>query len=116
MGLKILNNTGGVAIPVRRPLGALLNAYEVGVGGLATSAVISSVVICNNDAALSDTFVLYACKAAESAGANNVIAKGTIPPGESYVLIAGLSLAVGESIQVIDVGSKLTCTVFGSES
>ena len=91
MALKIMNpNTVGDA-DKRLPGAASTKAYVVGAGA---AAVISSIIVCNSDAALSDNFYIYVVEAVVGSAANKtLIYKGALPPGESFTVVAGVSLA-----------------------
>lgn len=107
MGLKILGQ-------VRPSSGVTGSLYQV--TGPAVEAVVSNIIICNTDAALEDDFIIYQVKAAGSPSVDNQIFAGKVPAGESYVVIAGLSLAVGESIRYYSHYGRMTFTCSGNES
>jgi len=87
--------------------------YQVG-GGL--SAVISSIVVINTDAVAAETFILYAVPNGGSPGDATAIYKGMLPPGESFTVVAGITLDELEAIYIYNAQTTLTCTVFGDES
>lgn len=106
MALKTL----GQARPSSGVTGTL---YQVAAG---KSSVVANIIVCNTDAALTDDFILYQVLAAGSPTVNNTIFRGTIGPGDSFVTVAGISLAEGESIRYYSANGRLTFTCSGDES
>ena len=114
MSLKILNpNT--IGDPDKRKPGAA-SARSYVVAALST-AVISSVVVCNPDTVNEDTFYIYVVEASVGALADKtMIYKGVLPPGESFTAVVGISLGAGDSLQYKSDNGRLTFTVSGDES
>ncbi len=86
--------------------------------GASERAVVSSIVVCNTDTAAYD-FVIYACLLGVAGSSSNTIFKGTIPAGESFVAIAGVTLGPLDAVRVYaSAGStgKVTFTAFGDLS
>jgi hypothetical protein len=93
--------------------GATTSLYQVGGG---KSAVVANIICCNTDTTNTDYITVYQILAAGSPGASNaIVANYPVPPRDSFVLIAGLSLAAGESIRVVSTGGYITFTCSGSE-
>lgn len=92
-----------------------VTAYPCSLGA---SAVISSIIVHNTSTTVAHTVAIYQCKASISAGPTNIIAAPIIPPGESFILTAGLTLGSQESIRMISAGAGSDCvaTISGDES
>lgn len=93
--------------------GTTASLYQV---PLAKAAVVANIIVINTDPTLADDFILYQVPAAGTPGVGNAIFMGNIPAKESYVVIAGISLAAGESLQYYSAGGRLTFTCSGDES
>jgi len=106
MALKIL---GQVA-----PAGAAL-LFQT---GAAEVSVISSIIACNVDT-VSYNFTIHACIVGVAGDATNTIFKGTIPPGESFTAVAGVTLGNLDAIRVYSNAgaiNKVIFTAFGDLS
>ena len=87
-------------------------------------AVLANIIACNTDLSAADTFAIYQVPATiTTPTTSHQIASGNIPASESYIIVAGISLAadpaggaVGESIYVISGSGKVTFTCSGDES
>lgn len=106
MALKILGQ--------QRPgSGVTVALYQAGAG---KSAVVSNVVACNTDTTTTDYITVYQVLSGGSPGvANAIIANYPVPPRDSFIVVAGLSLAQGESIRVVSTSGLITFTASGSE-
>lgn len=99
-----------------RPSSGIGTYEEIGIHAAGTAWVISTITLCNTDAALADTFIVAVKKGAGAPSSNNVIYRGTIPPEESFVITNGITLADGEHLYVATGAGRITATAFGDES
>jgi len=82
----------------------------------ATSAVISSIVICNTSAAAKTFRIHVVATSGTTAATTNAIAyDNAIPANETIVLTAGLTLATLYSIKTYASTTDVVFTVFGQE-
>ena len=106
MALKVLGQ-------VKPAAGTPTSLYQVGVGKQA----VVNVILCNADAAASDTFLLYVRPVGfvGSPATTELVYRGTISPEDSFDAF-GISLDAGAAIWLTSTNSKITATVTGSES
>lgn len=82
-----------------------------------TSAVISSLVICNQSASTADTFTVRICVAGAGDSTQQVIfSNANIPPNTMVPLTAGLSLANTDVIKVTSTNGTCSFNLFGQEN
>jgi hypothetical protein len=105
MALKILGQ-------IKVGVGATSTIYQAGAG----KAAVGNLIVCNTNAANSDDCIIYLIPSGGSPTAETTIFKQTIPAGESFVVIAGLSLAEAESLRAYATNGYLTFTFTGDES
>lgn len=109
MALKTL----GQVVP---GVGATVNLYQVPVG---KASVLANIIACNIHAANADSIIIYQDKdglGPSGVGNGQVLFKQSIPPGESFVTVAGIALAAGEAIHVYSANGTTTFTTSGDES
>jgi len=77
---------------------------------------VGNLIVCNTDATNPDDCIIYLVPSGGSPTASTTIFMQTIPPKESFVVVAGLSLAEGESVRAYSANGRLTFTFTGDES
>ena len=113
MALKILNPATSGDADFRKPAGASVKKYTV---PAANATVVSSIIICNTGV-VADNFYIYVMeKTYGIQGVKTAVYQGSLPAGESFQIVAGISLGEGDGIAYKSDSGNLTFTISGDES